>query len=98
MLTPSSLRPAKRNARTHNEAQIDLLANSILHFGVIRPVVIDDRNRDRRGPRRLGGGKKARLEAEYPLFASRISQKRNCVPMRSLTISSPPKAVGTASS
>ena len=45
MLAPSSLRPAKRNARTHNEAQIDLLANSILHFGVIRPVVIDDRNR-----------------------------------------------------
>ena len=39
------MKPAKRNARTHNEAQIDLLANSILHFGVIRPVVIDDRNR-----------------------------------------------------
>ena len=45
MLAPSSLRPAKRNVRTHNGAQIDLLANSILHFGVIRPVVIDDRNR-----------------------------------------------------
>jgi DNA modification methylase len=45
MVPPGSLKPAKRNARTHNEAQIDLLANSILHFGVIRPVVIDDRNR-----------------------------------------------------
>ena len=42
---PSSLKPARRNARTHNEAQIDLLANSILHFGVIKPVVIDDRGR-----------------------------------------------------
>jgi hypothetical protein len=30
MLPPSSLRPAKRNARTHNEAQTDLIANSLL--------------------------------------------------------------------
>ncbi len=43
MLPPSSLKPAKRNARTHNEAQIDRLANSMLQFGVIKPVVVDDR-------------------------------------------------------
>ena len=45
MLPPSKLKPAKRNARTHNDAQIDLIANSILRFGFIRPVVIDYRNR-----------------------------------------------------
>ena len=45
MLPPSRLKPAKRNARTHNDAQIDLLANSILRVGVIKAVVIDDRNR-----------------------------------------------------
>jgi ParB-like chromosome segregation protein Spo0J len=45
MWPPGKLKPAKRNARTHNEAQIDLLANSILHFGVIKPVVTDDRGR-----------------------------------------------------
>jgi ParB-like chromosome segregation protein Spo0J len=42
MLSPNRLRPAQRNARTHNEAQIELLANSIVHFGFIKPVVIDD--------------------------------------------------------
>jgi DNA modification methylase len=45
MLPPSKLKPAKRNARTHNEKQIDLLADSILRFGFIKPVVIDDRGR-----------------------------------------------------
>ena len=45
MLPPSGIKPAKRNAKTHNDAQIDLLANSILHFGFIKPVVIDDRGR-----------------------------------------------------
>jgi DNA modification methylase len=45
MLPPSKLKPAKRNARTHNEKQIELLARSILHFGFIKPVVIDDRGR-----------------------------------------------------
>ena len=45
MLPPTGLKPAKRNAKTHNEAQIDLLANSLVHFGFIRPVVIDDRRR-----------------------------------------------------
>ena len=45
MLSPSRLRPAQRNARTHNEAQIELLAKSILNFGFIKPVVIDDRGR-----------------------------------------------------
>ena len=39
------LKPANRNARTHNDAQIDLLTNSILQFGVVKPVVIDDRGR-----------------------------------------------------
>lgn len=42
MLPPSKLTPAKRNPRTHNEAQIDLLANSILQFGLIKPVVVDE--------------------------------------------------------
>lgn len=43
MVSPSSLRAAKRNARTHSEYQIELIANSILHFGVIKPVIADDR-------------------------------------------------------
>ena len=45
MLPPSSLKAAKRNARTHNKAQEEAVANSVLHFGVIKPVVIDEENR-----------------------------------------------------
>ncbi len=45
MLPPSSLKPAKRNARAHNKAQEEAVANSVLHFGVIKPVVIDEQNR-----------------------------------------------------
>lgn len=45
MLPPSSLKAAKRNARSHNKAQEEAVANSVLHFGVIKPVVIDDENR-----------------------------------------------------
>ena len=45
MLPPASLKAAKRNARTHNKAQEEAVANSVLHFGVIKPVVIDEENR-----------------------------------------------------
>jgi DNA modification methylase len=45
MLPPASLKPAKRNARTHNKSQEEGVANSVLHFGVIKPVVIDEQNR-----------------------------------------------------
>jgi len=45
MLPPSSLKPAKRNARAHNKAQEGAVANSLIHFGVIKPVVIDEQDR-----------------------------------------------------
>ena len=46
MLPPSQPEASEAQcASTHNEAQIDLLANSLSHFGFIRPVVIDDRER-----------------------------------------------------
>jgi DNA modification methylase len=45
MLPPASLKAAKRNARVHNKAQEEAVANSVLHFGVIKPVVIDEQNR-----------------------------------------------------
>ena len=42
LVAPHILKPSKRNARTHNEGQIGLLANSILRFGFIKPVVVND--------------------------------------------------------
>lgn len=35
------LKPYKNNARTHNEKQIEKIANSIQEFGFINPVLID---------------------------------------------------------
>jgi DNA modification methylase len=45
MLAPRSLRPAQRNARTHSKKQIRQLADSMDRFGVINPIVVDDRGR-----------------------------------------------------
>ena len=44
MVPPGALKPAKRNARSHNKAQEAAVANSLTHFGIIKPVVIDDHN------------------------------------------------------
>ena len=45
MVRPSSLKPAKRNARSHNKAQVEAVAQSVTAFGVIKPVIVDDANR-----------------------------------------------------
>jgi DNA modification methylase len=45
MLSPHGLRPADRNARTHSKKQIRQIADSIQRFGVINPIVADDRGR-----------------------------------------------------
>lgn len=45
MIETDRLKPAKRNARTHSAAQIEQLANSLLKFGVIKPVIVDDADR-----------------------------------------------------
>jgi DNA modification methylase len=45
MLPPRSLRPAPRNARTHSKKQIQQIADSMARFGVINPIIVDDRGR-----------------------------------------------------
>lgn len=37
----STLKPYARNARTHNDKQIDLIARSIREFGFVNPVLVD---------------------------------------------------------
>jgi hypothetical protein len=44
MVPLKSLKKSKRNARTHCKKQIDQIANSILQFGFITPIVVDSRN------------------------------------------------------
>jgi ParB-like chromosome segregation protein Spo0J len=38
----ATLRPAKRNARTHSRKQIRQIANSIERFGFTNPVLVDE--------------------------------------------------------
>jgi hypothetical protein len=45
MVLLKSLKPASRNARKHSKKQIDQLANSMLRFNVITPLIIDSQNR-----------------------------------------------------
>lgn len=40
----SELKPYENNARTHSDDQIEKLKQSILEFGFINPVIIDDDN------------------------------------------------------
>jgi len=43
MIPVTALKPAARNARTHSKAQIQGIANSMMRFGVMNPVIADDR-------------------------------------------------------
>jgi ParB-like nuclease domain len=45
MASPHSLRPAERNARTHSKKQIQRIAESMARFGVVNPIIADDRGR-----------------------------------------------------
>jgi len=42
MLSPASLKPYPRNARTHSKKQIAAIARSIARFGFTNPVLIDE--------------------------------------------------------
>jgi DNA modification methylase len=44
MLPVRTLRPNERNARSHPKKQIQQIADSMRRFGVITPVVVDDRD------------------------------------------------------
>jgi DNA modification methylase len=62
MLPPSSLRSAGRRTRTHSKVQIQQIADSILHFGFITPVVIDGRGKIIVGQGRFEAAKLLRLQ------------------------------------
>jgi hypothetical protein len=45
MVDLRTLRPARRNARTHSKKQIRQIADSMLRFGVINPLIVDEQGR-----------------------------------------------------
>ena len=56
----ASLIPYARNARTHSEAQVALIAGSIREYGFTNPVLVDGDERHHRRPRPGAGGAQAR--------------------------------------
>ena len=62
MLSPLSLRPAERNARTHSKKQIREIANSIARFGVTNPIIVDKAGRIIAGHARAEAAKLLRLK------------------------------------
>jgi DNA modification methylase len=62
MVSPRSLRPAERNARTHSKKQIQQIANSMVRFGVINPIIVDDRGRIVAGHARVEAAKLLNLK------------------------------------
>ena len=52
-----NLRPARRNPRTHSKKQIRQIADSMLRFGVINPLIVDDRGRIAAGHARAEAAK-----------------------------------------
>ena len=61
-LTIESLIPYENNARTHDNNQIEKLANSIKEFGFINPVIIDEKNMILVGHGRIEGAKRLGIE------------------------------------
>ena len=61
-LPVEKLRPYERNARTHSDAQIDAIAESIRQFGFNSPILIDDDNGVIAGHARLAAARKLGLD------------------------------------
>jgi len=73
MLSPSSLRPAKRNARTHSRRQIREIANSMARFGIINPIVADQHGQIVAGHARVEAARLLGLERVPVIRVSHLS-------------------------
>jgi ParB-like chromosome segregation protein Spo0J len=74
MLPPRGLRPAQRNARTHSKKQIRQIADSIERFGVISPIIADDRGRIVAGHARVEAAKLIGLKHVPVIRVSHLSE------------------------
>ena len=62
-LTPISLKPWAKNARTHSKKQIRQLAASIGEFGFTNPILIDNQNNVLAGHGRVAAAKLINMQA-----------------------------------
>jgi len=74
MLPPGRLRPAERNARTHSKKQVQQVANSIVEFGFINPIVADERGRIVAGHARLEASKLLGLKSVPVIRVSHLNE------------------------
>jgi ParB-like chromosome segregation protein Spo0J len=72
-LPVEKLRPYERNARTHSDAQIDAIAESIRQFGFNSPILIDDNNGVIAGHARLAAARKLELDTVPCVRLSHLS-------------------------
>jgi hypothetical protein len=74
MVSLNSLKPAKRNARTHSKKQVEQIANSIRRFGVINPIIVDSQNQIVAGHARADA---CRLLDKKAVLSSHTSARRS---------------------
>ena len=74
MLPVQSLRPAKSNARTHSKQQIREIANSMVRFGVINPIVVDDQREIIAGHARAAAAKLLGIAQMTAIRLSHLSE------------------------
>ncbi len=88
--------PYARNARTHSDAQVALIAGSIREFGFTNPVLVDGENGIIAGHGRVLAARKLGL-ATVPVIELATSARRRSGPTSSPTTSSPSRPAGTGS-
>ena len=72
----NQLKPYKNNARTHNEKQIEKIANSIQEFGFINPVLIDSDYGIIAGHGRVKGAEKLGMVEVPCLFVEDLTEEQ----------------------
>ena len=90
-----ALVPYARNARTHSEAQVALIAGSIREFGFTSPLLVDGENGIIAGHGRLLAARKLGL-AEVPVIELAHLSRRRSGRWSSPTTSSPSVLAGTS--
>jgi hypothetical protein len=74
MLFVSSLRPSARNARTHSKKQIQQIADSMKRFGVINPIIADERGQIVAGHARAEAAKLLGIKQVPVIRVSHLSE------------------------
>ena len=74
LVRTTDLKPAHRNARTHDKTQIGALVESIKTFGAINPIIVDSSGRIVAGHARWEAAKLLKLETVPILSVEHLSQ------------------------